>query len=215
MPSLRKACRSCTAPKRKCVVQTPSCVRCIQKGIKCSYDLEHINAPIGTFERFPPLEYHSSTCVTPGYCVLKSLKFRGESIDPAVCVPGHNDNLVILRSIYFSIPDLMIADKPAVFIHPRLQLQSNYNHCSIFLGPMHDDMAYENLRDLAQVDFENMSAHEALSALQALILHTSTFLFSENPIYQETAEKCLAVLSTHTENLLHSAQTWKCGNQSL
>lgn len=214
MGSLRRACRSCTAAKRKCVVQTPSCARCIQKGIKCSYDLEHINAPTGDSDVFPSLTYNPSNCDTPGYCILKPLQFRGETIDPAVCAPGHNDNLVILRAIYFSIPDLLRDEKPAVFIHPKLHLQDSYNHCAVFQESRSNEQMYEDSGRLSRVDFKDMSTYEMLTALQALVLYTSNFLFSSNPLHQECAERCIDDLTAHTQNLLHSARTSNRGKQS-
>lgn len=143
------------------------------------------------------------------------MQSRGETVDPAVCIPGHNDNLVILHSIYFSIPDFLKAGKPAVFLHPSLQLQGSYNHCGVFRESRHEDEAYEGFKNLAQVDFEGMAPHEKLTALQALVLYTSTFLFSSNPMYGEGAEKSIDVLSARTENLLHSARSWSRENQSF
>ncbi|KIX96711.1 uncharacterized protein Z520_07430 [Fonsecaea multimorphosa CBS 102226] len=37
---LRKACRACTAAKRRCIVQLPQCQRCQTRQIDCVYDLE-------------------------------------------------------------------------------------------------------------------------------------------------------------------------------
>ncbi|OQV08655.1 Fungal Zn2-Cys6 binuclear cluster domain-containing protein isoform 2 [Cladophialophora immunda] len=37
---LRKACRACTAAKRRCIVQLPQCSRCRTRQIDCVYDLE-------------------------------------------------------------------------------------------------------------------------------------------------------------------------------
>lgn len=41
-PSLRKACHTCVAAKRKCNPQLPACDRCIKRQISCVYDLEPI-----------------------------------------------------------------------------------------------------------------------------------------------------------------------------
>ncbi|KAH6665528.1 hypothetical protein B0J14DRAFT_233399 [Halenospora varia] len=214
MTTLRKACRNCTASKRKCVVQLPKCTRCVQKGLECMYDLEPLNTPAGQPETSPTLSFNPSICDSPGYCIMKTLKFCGSDIDPAICRPGHEDALGIIRLGYQPVPDLVRAGKPTVFVHPKLQLHSNYNHFAAFGGTGKSGVSYEIFNRLIQIDVKTVPVEEALTALQALLLYLATFLFSPSQIEQANAEKFLDVLSEWTQTLLESAQTRMPRNKS-
>ncbi|KAF4634062.1 hypothetical protein G7Y89_g4039 [Cudoniella acicularis] len=213
MTTLRKACRNCTASKRKCVVQLPKCTRCAQKGLECIYDLEHLNAPTGQPEKLPKFSFNSSNCDSPGYCVMKTLKFRASDIDPAICRPGHEDALEIIRLGYQSVPDLVRAGKPAVFVHPKLQLHSNYNHFAAWETGK-GGVSNESFKRLIQINVKTVPVKEALTALQALLVYLATSLSSSGQAEQINADKFLNVLSEWTQALLASAQTRMPRNQS-
>jgi len=206
MAILRKACRKCTSSKRKCVVQLPKCTRCAQKGLECVYDLDHLNAPNSSQQ----LDYDS-----PGYCVMKTVESLTLNIDPAVCTPGHEDALQTVRLGYRSVPGLIRAGKPAVFVHPGLQLKSDYEYFSIFEEMENGIMSYEKFQRLTQVDVKTVPVKEALAAHQGLLIYLATFLFSSDEAEQTNSESHLSLLSEWTQNLLDSAQKRMPRNQSL
>lgn len=206
MSTLRKSCRNCTVSKRKCVVQLPRCTRCSQKALECTYDLEHLNAPTGQLEILPNFLYNPSNCDSPGYCVFKTLKFRASDIDPAICSPGHIDALELIRLGYQPVPGLVRAGRPAVFVHPKLQLHSNYNHFATFGKTGEGGVSSESFQYLIQIDIKRVPVEEALTALQALLIYLARFLFSSDQVEQTCAEGFLDVLYDWTQCLLVSAQ---------
>jgi hypothetical protein len=175
------------------------------------YDLEPLNAPTGQ-PSFDP-----SNCDSPGYCIMKTLKYRASDIDLAICRPGYEDALYldVIRLGYRSIPDLISAGKPAVFVHPKLQLHGNYNHFAAFAETGRGGASYESFKHLIQIDVKKAPVKEALTALQALLVYLATFLFSSDQAEQTNAEKSLNILSEWTQTLLASAQTRMPRNQSL
>jgi hypothetical protein len=114
---------------------------------------------------------------------------------------------------YQSVPDLVRAGKPAVFVHPKLQLHSNYNHFAAF-GETGKGVSSDSLKRLIQLEAKTMPVKEALTALQALLIYLETFLFTAGQVEQTNAEKYLDVLSEWTRNLLESAQTSRPQSQS-
>ncbi|KAH8658444.1 hypothetical protein BX600DRAFT_65777 [Xylariales sp. PMI_506] len=208
MATLRKACRHCTTAKRKCVVQVPNCVRCSKKGLECTYDLEPLSAPVEWLRQKPPqFAFNPSTCGSPGYCIMKTLHFRGSGFDPAICRPGHDDLFELLRFGYLSVPDLVRAREPAVFIHPKLQLRSSYNHVSALVVEIGQcGASYEAFKHLTQIDTRIVPIEEALTALQALLIYLATFACSLSQVEQAHSEKSCGILSEWTQNLLTSAQ---------
>ncbi|KAH8901554.1 hypothetical protein GQ53DRAFT_835305 [Thozetella sp. PMI_491] len=214
MATLRKACRRCTASKRKCVVQLPKCTRCAEKGLECRYDLEPLKAVAGPSVVPPRFSFSSSTCDSPGYCVMKPLRFRPSHVDPAICNPGHADGLEFVRAGCLSVPDLIRMRKPAVFVHPHLQLHDNYNHFSALLEAG-TGSSREGLDRLLQIDFKAAPIREALTALQALLIYLATAFFSSRQPEEENEEKYVAVLYEWTQILITSAQTKMPRDQSL
>jgi hypothetical protein len=191
------------------VVQLPKCTRCAQKGLDCEYDLDHLNAPTIQFERIPTLTWNPSNCDSPGYCVMKTLKFRSSFLDPAICLPGHQDTLEIIRFGYLSIPKLISLGQPAMFFHPKLQLHGDYTHLSVFVVPGKESVSYESFKRLSHVDINKLPVMEALTAVQALLIYLATFLFSSDQIQLAKAENALPVLSEWTQNLLATAKSEK------
>lgn len=179
------------------------------------YDLQPMAAPTGKLEESPKLSFNPSTCVSPGYCVLKTVKFRASNLDPGICSPWHHDTLEVVRLGYQSVPDLLRAGKPAVFVHPRLQMHCSNNHVATFSETGENCMSYRSLERIAQADPRTLSVEEALTALQALLIHLGSFLFSPDPEQQADAESFLDVLSEMTETVLLSVKTREYRKQSL
>ncbi|KAL2826870.1 hypothetical protein BDW59DRAFT_62111 [Aspergillus cavernicola] len=200
MAILRKACRNCTASKRKCVVQLPKCTRCAQRGLECTYDLEPLNAPAVHPGTLPKMSFNPSVCDTPGYCMMKTIRFRSPSIDPAICGPGHPDSFEVLRLGYKPVPELVKAGHPAIFVHPKLQI-----HCHNHLAALVEfgSVSYESFRRLIQLDLRAVPIKETLTALQALLVYLATFISSVNEVEKK---KYLNILSDWTQVLLESAQ---------
>lgn len=206
MGVLRKACRNCTSAKRKCVVQLPKCARCVHKGLTCTYDLEHLNAPTGPAEETPNLSFNPSNCDSPGYCVFKTLTIRPSSIDPAVCRPGHTDAFELIRLGFQSVPEFIKAENPAVFVHPKLKTHSDcYDHIAVFREAGVFAVKEQNLDSLLQLDIKTVPMEEALTAVQALLIYLATFLFSTGSGQSHT-EKYLNILFEWTQIIFPSAQ---------
>jgi hypothetical protein len=178
------------------------------------YDLEALNPPIGQPEKLPKFSFNPSNCVSLGYCIMRTLKFRASNIDLAICRPGYEDALEVIRLGYQSVPDLVRAGKPAVFVHPKLQLHSNYNHFAAFEEIGKGGVSCESFKRLVQIDVRTVPIKEALVALQTLLVYLATFLFSSSEPEQTTAEKYLNILSEWTQTLSASAQTRIPRNQS-
>ncbi|KUJ06574.1 uncharacterized protein LY89DRAFT_405987 [Mollisia scopiformis] len=214
MSTLRKACRNCTLYKRKCIVQLPKCIRCAQRGLECSYDLEPIITPTTQLQELPHFLFNPSNCDSPGYCIMKTLKFRPSFIDPTICRPGHRDAIEALRWGYLPVTGLLRAGKPAIFVHPKLQMHSDCDYLAA-LGEIGESGAsHESFEVLLQLNVTKVPIKEALVALQALIVYLSTFVFPGSPGQQINAEKYLNVLSDWTRTLLASAKTRMPPDQS-
>ncbi|TVY26488.1 NmrA-like family domain-containing protein [Lachnellula hyalina] len=205
MTTLRKACGNCTASKRKCIIQLPQCTRCTQKGLECRYDLEPLSAPTGQAGQFPDFSFNPSNCDSPGYCIMKTLKFRASDIDPAICRPGHEDAFEVLRLGFRSVPVLARAGKPAVFLHPKLEYSIDKHFAG--LGEMGDGgVCCESFKRLVEMDVKTVPVKEALAALQALLVYLATFFFSSQTEQEnENAGRFLTVLSEWTQALLAAA----------
>ena len=115
---------------------------------------------------------------------------------------------------YQSVPDLLRAGKPAVFVHPKLQLHSNHNHFPSLGETGKGGVNCESFKRLIQIDVKTVPVKEALTALQALLVYLATSLFSPGQAEQAKAEKFLDVLSEWAQTLLASAQTRRPRNQS-
>ncbi|TVY92463.1 hypothetical protein LAWI1_G001383 [Lachnellula willkommii] len=190
MMTLRKACGNCTASKRKCMVQP-------------------LSAATGQAEQPPNFSFNPSNCDSPGYCIMKTLRFRAPDIDPAVCRPGHEDALEVLRLGFRSVPVLARAGKPAVFVHPKLQCGID-KHFVAGLGEVGESgVCCESFQRLVEIDVKAVPVKEALVALQALLIYLATSFFSASQTEQknEMAERFLTVLSEWTQALLAAAPT--------
>ncbi|KAL4911227.1 hypothetical protein BDW74DRAFT_6283 [Aspergillus multicolor] len=201
MTSLRKACRNCTASKRKCIIQVPKCTRCAQRGLQCTYDLEPLSAPVAQLKDTPQLTWNPWASEAPGYCLLRRIQTRPGNIDPAICRPGHESTLEVLRLGYQSVQSLLRSGKPALFVHSKLQLHGNHN----YLEPLvksETSLDYEGFMRLAKLDIGALPIKEALTALQALTIYLANFALDGQDV-----EGFLDLLVEWSQALLASAQT--------
>ncbi|KAL3462854.1 hypothetical protein BJX64DRAFT_288065 [Aspergillus heterothallicus] len=210
MAILRKACQNCTASKRKCVVQLPKCTRCAERGLECTYDLEPLRAAPAQAKTLPNMTFNSLVCSTPGYCVIKSVKLHDSTIDPAICGTGNEDNLELMRLGYRSVPDLLRSGKPAIFVHPKLQLYGDCNHFAAVIEAQHGNLNYELFENLIRLDVKCVSFIENLTGLQVLLV-LGSFLF---PIQHLNTQAFLAIIYEWAQTLLESAQTRMPRDQS-
>lgn len=196
-------------------MQLPKCSRCVQKGLACSYDLEPLKTVAPLYEEPPILTFNPSNCDSPGYCVFKTLEYRGPSIDPAVCRPGHGDAAELIRKCYQEVPGLIRAGKPAIFAHPKLKLHSASQNPVGALDVTRDSgMSHEAFKHLIQTDIQNIPIEDALTAVQMLLIYLATYLFSWGQAELANQEQYLKLLSDWTETLYESARVKKPKDQS-
>jgi len=184
------------------VVQKPKCARCSQKNLECVYDLEPLHAPRTESEKLLTFGFNLSNCDSLGVCIIKTLKLRAPGIDPAICTPGCGNALEITRLGFDAVPELIRARKPALFVHPKLQLPGIYNHFTALVEKEAKGVSCESFKRLIQIDIKTVSLKEALTALQALLVHLAASVFSSFPTEQEEADKSLSILSEWTQTLL-------------
>jgi hypothetical protein len=139
---------------------------------------------------------------------MKPLRFRLPlNMDPAICRPGHQDTLEIIRFAYLSIPELVRAGRPASFFHPKLRLEGDYNHIAALVTAAEGGVTFDSFTRLLRTNIKTAPIKEALTAVQALLIYLATFLFTSDETPQAKAENALSVLSEWTQNLLALAQS--------
>jgi hypothetical protein len=202
MSSLRKACANCTTSKRKCVVQKPKCTRCSQKNLECVYDLEPLIAPPTKSEKILASGFNLSNSDTLGICIMDAVKLQSPDIDPSIRVLYNDNPLEITRLGFATVPELIRAGKPALFVHPKLQLPSVHNHLTALVEETAKGVYCESFKRLIQIEIKTASPIEVLTALQAFLVHLAASVFSSFPAEQEVADKSLSILSEWTQTLL-------------
>jgi hypothetical protein len=216
MKTLRKACRKCTTSKRKCVVQKPKCIRCLQKNFDCVYDLEPLTTPLTESEILFEYGVNLSTCHLEGICIMKrTFELQAPDIDPAICTPGRDKTIELTRIGFDTVPDCIRFKKPATFVHPKLQLPGVYNHFTALLEKHEEGVDCENFKYLVQIDFETLSLREALTALQAFLVHLAASIFSSIPIRQEEGGTFFHILYDWTKALLANVDAGMPKSQTL
>lgn len=136
---------------------------------------------------------------------MKTLEPRPSSI-PGICKPEQAHVLELVRLGFQSVQDLVRKGKPAVFIHLGLHVRGDYNHYAALSGTIKGGVNHPGFHRLLQVDIEAVPIQEALTALQAFLVHLALSLFSSDPVEQANAERHLDILSDWTRALLVSAQ---------
>lgn len=205
MATIRKACRNCTSSKRKCTIQVPQCDRCSKKGLQCVYDLEPLSAsPVDMKKDFKAA---SSTfdSVEVGYCVIKTLASL-PSGNPEIYKHEETFILDTMRIVVQSVHELLWKGKPALFIHPSLHMHGNYNHYAVLAENQTGGVNHPGFKRLLKVDIKAAPILEALTAVQALLIHMTISLFSLDALEQANAEKFTDLLSVWTQALLLEAQ---------
>jgi hypothetical protein len=217
MSTLRKACTNCTTSKRKCVVQKPKCTRCSQKNLECVYDLEPLHTPPTESEKLHAFGFNLLNNDTLGVCIMRNLKHHPSEIDPAIVDPRRNDNcLEVTRLGFGTVPELIRLRKPALFVHPKLELPSVCNHFTALVEKEERGVSSGSFKRLIQLDIRTVSLREVLTALQALLVHLAASVFSADSAEQEQADQYLVTfLSEWTQTLLTHVDAGMPKSQSL
>ncbi|KAL6886762.1 hypothetical protein GGI43DRAFT_418319 [Trichoderma evansii] len=205
MATIRKACRNCTSSKRKCTIQIPQCERCSMKGLRCVYDLEPLSASAVDSEKNHKAAPSTFNDIESGYCVMKTFASCPSSI-PGICNPEESIILDTMHLVAQSVHDLLWKRKPAMFIHPGLHMQGNYNHYGMLVENQFGGVNHLGFKRLLKVDIEAVPILEALTAVQALLIHMTVSLFSSDPVERVNAEKAIDILCVWTQTLLTYAQ---------
>lgn len=163
----------------------------------------------------PQLSFNPSNCDTPGYCVFKTLKIRPEDIDPAICIPGHEDAYELVRLGFQSVPGFLKMGKPAVFVHPKLKMRySCYDHVAVFREIGTAAVNERNFTNLLQLNIKTVPMEEALTAVQALLIYLATFLFAWKESEEHDTVQYMNTLFAWTQALFPSAQNEMPRDQS-
>jgi hypothetical protein len=113
------------------------------------------------------------------------------------------------------VPELIRARKPALFVHPKLQLHGVYNHFTSLVEREAKGVSSESFKRLIKIDTKPVSPKEALTALKALLIHLAASVFSSCPTEQEEAGRSFSILSEWTQNLLACVDAGMPRSQSL
>ncbi|EHK44590.1 hypothetical protein TRIATDRAFT_300696 [Trichoderma atroviride IMI 206040] len=205
MATIRKACRNCTASKRKCTVQVPQCNRCSKKGLQCVYDLEPLSASAVDIKKDSKAASSAFNDIEFGYCIMKTLASLPSS-NPGICKHEETFILDTMRIAVQSVHDLFRKGKPALFIHPGLHIRGNHNHYAMLTKNQAGSVNHPCFKHLLEVDIKAVPILEALTAVQALLIHMTISLFSSDSMEQANAERFIDILSVWTETLLIEAK---------
>jgi hypothetical protein len=146
---------------------------------------------------------------------MKKVVSCGPATDPAISIPGQNYTLELIRLGYQSVPALIKEGKPAIYIHPKMQLRGDScNHLAVFDNYDTAGVIYEDFGRLLQLDVKTVPVQEALTALQALTIYMGTFTLSCCGLERKAVEESRGILSDWTRNMLESVQHRKPGDQS-
>jgi hypothetical protein len=218
MATLRKSCRGCYNSKRHCTVQLPSCARCVQKGLACTYDLQPLRGADPEEKCSASLLLMGVGFDTTGYCLLDRAeaynKYFGNGVDPSLCPPGHKEAQEIIQQCFTHVPELVTSLRPATFIHPKLQMKAGRSYLSLIRSPVDSATSLNDLQALANIDIGAVSLEEGLTALQTLLVFTAPLLVSAQPVKQEEAEPWLRVAEIWAQHLLNIASVEVLGDKT-
>jgi hypothetical protein len=214
MQTLSKACTNCTSSKRKCTLQKPKCVRCSQKKLECVYNLDPLSTSPTEYERARTLGFDASTARTLGICLIRYIDTRSPYTDLAVFGPRHNNSLEVVRMGYQTVAGAIRTGRPASFVHPKLRVRAGHDHLAGFAANEEQGVRCGSFQQLIEVDMEAADLGEALTALQALMIHLAASCFSPCPLEQDTADKSLTFLSEWTQAMLARAEAGMPTTQS-
>lgn len=218
MTTLRKSCRNCASSKRHCTVLLPSCARCVQKGLTCTYDLQPLSGADAENKCSASLLLKGIGFDTTGYCLLNRAeaynKHFGSSLDPSFCPPGHAEAQEIIQQCFMNVPEMVTSLRPATFIHSKLQIKAGRSYLSLIRNPVDSAMSLIDLQALAEVDFGAVSLEEELTALQTLLVFTAPLLISEQHVKREMAEPWLKVAELWAQHLLSIVSAEALGDRT-
>jgi hypothetical protein len=139
---------------------------------------------------------------------MKTLEFRA-LIDPAICDPRHSDFLEFIRSGFQPVPDLVRAGKPALFVHPKLQLCSYHDQTAAIEEIGKNGLGRESVERLVRIDVTMLPVKDILAALQALLVRLATFYLTSDGSDRANEDIYFHVLYIWTQTLLAVAQPRK------
>ncbi|KIW78965.1 hypothetical protein Z517_08805 [Fonsecaea pedrosoi CBS 271.37] len=225
--SLRKACRACTAAKRRCIVQLPQCPRCRTRQIDCVYDLEplmggtsrtstsrsstNLSAPIADDDgdlsvnsKF--LHYVSSLHMDPKRVALECYRNPTTQYPVVWRVPISADfpTVEYLARKLVDMADSVALSQSAPYIHPQRKPRPR----PALLGPDLDvesrKTTYSDITQCTRLSDLLCALHdspeplsEILQAFQILLGHIMRLLFSGDQSKPRHKEKLLG----HTRRL--------------
>ena len=181
----RKACRNCTAAKRRCLIRYPHCERCSKKGLECRYDLEPLigNSITEPHRGRGDLGESGEFAV---HCLLQKLSSTDEegSRLSQVSTHDHREGIGFVVSTLCLIPSRAINQVPSVFIHPRLRLSRQDNWLAtavrdLRLSP-HIHPSHENFQTLLQIKPGRGTLEDELVQVQALMLYLLVLMLGSN-----------------------------------
>lgn len=174
----------------------------MQKDLECVYDLEPLNGLPTEPERVVKYEFDSLSIHLVGVCIIKTLKGRAPNLDPALCPPGQASALAIIKLGFDTVPDLLRAGRPGLFVHPQIKLPGATNHFSTLVEDQARGVGCESFKRLIQILIKSVSPREALTALQALLVHLAASIFSPLPAERNEADRFLETLADWTQTML-------------
>lgn len=167
------------------------------------YDLEPLQNPPSESEQLDAFGFSLENNDTLGVCIMRNIKIHSLHTDLAIVDPGHDNCVEFTRLGFGRVPDLIRAKKPAFFVHPKLRLPGVCNHFIPLVEGEAKGVKFASFKHLVRLEIKTVSLREALTAVQALLVHLAASFLSHNPFEQEEAEDCISsFLSPWTQALL-------------
>jgi hypothetical protein len=98
----------------------------------------------------------------------------------------------------------VITNKISALVHPKLQFRGFHNHVS-HITDLLEKAENQHFQNLLSLDVDDVPLHDAITALQSLILYLITYLFSTDPTVQISAESHLHLLPDWASKLWTTA----------
>ena len=140
----------------------------------------------------------------------------GSAADPAIGKAGQSHTLDLIRRGYQAVPNMLREGIPATFVHPNLRPHNgSSNYMAPFVARGESGVIFDEFQRLLQLDFKTLLIHQALTALQALVVYVGFFSLSSSRAEKKAAEESLTTLSKWTESMLESVQCRSLFHQSI
>ena len=202
--SLRKACRTCTKRKRKCIVELPKCQRCHQRNLKCVYDLEPlvtskvavqrrrtIHASVEASKKNDAFLYYISSLHMSNKihtCVVNRSLVTTFSAVPLTQDPEAVE-YIIQEMLYF--PGRVHRGEPTPFIHPCLHEQTPGRHLDFRVEA---EIPQDHTNNHFVQNTMTMPLAQLLAVTQALILFLIQHAFGQKDLTSKPIETGFQVL---------------------